>query len=90
MTVLWRRRPAHDLSRKELLGALEEHQRALLEIDAQIHEWEVEATPVSNTGGKVEAVNDPHSVKLITTRKAVAESVEEIRLELQTRKHEEF
>jgi hypothetical protein len=87
MTVLWRRRPASDLSREELLGALEEHQRALFEIDVQIDEWEAEATPVSNTGGPVEAMNDPHSAKLIRTRKEVAESVEEIKLELQTRKN---
>jgi hypothetical protein len=90
MTVLWKRRPASDLSRKELLRALEEHQRALLEIDAQIHEWEAEATPMSNTGGKVEAMNDPHSAELITTRKEVAESVEEIRLALKPRKHAQF
>lgn len=75
-----------DLSREELQRALGEYLDALLEIDAKIDEWEIEATPVSNAEGPAEAMNDPHSVKLIRTRKEATASVEEIELELQRRK----
>jgi len=73
------------LSREELQRDLGEHQRALFEIDVQIDEWEAEATPVSNAGGPAEAMRDPHSVKLIKTRREATASVEEIELELRKR-----
>jgi hypothetical protein len=87
MTVVWTCRPASELSGEELLRALSEHQRVLFEIDLQIDEWEAEATPLSHAEGPAEAMNDPHSVKLIRTRKDATASVEAIELELQRRKN---